>query len=83
VQQFQQRYGERPALLAAQGYDTLQILAQLLRTGLTTRDELRDSLLQVRDFPGLSGITSFTPQGDTEKVPYLLTIRKGRIIQVN
>ena len=83
VQQFQQRYGERPALLSAQGYDTLQMLAQLLRTGLTTRDELRDSLLQVRDFPGLSGITSFTPQGDTEKVPYLLTIRKGRIIQVN
>jgi ABC-type branched-subunit amino acid transport system substrate-binding protein len=83
VQQFQQRYGERPALLAAQGYDTLQILAQLLRTGLTTRDELRDRLLQVRDFPGLSGRTTFTPQGDTEKVPYLLTIRKGRITQVN
>ncbi|MDH3598149.1 MAG: penicillin-binding protein activator [Candidatus Tectomicrobia bacterium] len=83
VQQFQQRYGERPALLAAQGYDTLLLLAQVLRTGLTTRDELRDSLLQVRNFPGLSGLTSFTPQGDTEKVPYLLTIRKGRIIQVN
>jgi hypothetical protein len=37
----------------------------------------------VRDFPGLSGRTTFTPQGDTEKVPYLLTIRKGRITQVN
>jgi ABC-type branched-subunit amino acid transport system substrate-binding protein len=83
VQQFQQRYGERPALLAAQGYDTMQILAQLLRTGLTTRDALRDRLLHVQDFPGLSGITSFTPQGDTEKVPYLLTIHKGRITQVN
>jgi hypothetical protein len=37
----------------------------------------------VQDFPGLSGITSFTPQGDTEIVPYLLTIHNGRISQVN
>ena len=82
--QFQQRYGEPPALLAAQGYDTLQLLAQMLQQNdITTRDDLRDSLFQVRDYPGLSGLTTITPEGDSEKIPYLLTIRRGQIVQVN
>ncbi len=83
VRQFNQRYGEPPALLAAQGYDTLQLLAQLLQSDITSRDALRDSLFQVRDYPGLSGLTTITPEGDSEKVPYLLTIRRGRITQLN
>ena len=83
VKQFQTRYGERPALLAAQGYDTLQMVAQILQTGITTREELRERLLFVRDFPGLSGLTSIGPEGDTNKIPYLLTVKNGRIVQLN
>jgi ABC-type branched-subunit amino acid transport system substrate-binding protein/outer membrane protein assembly factor BamD (BamD/ComL family) len=83
VDKFQARYGERPGLLSAQAYDTLMLVVQVLQAGAKTRVQLRDGLLQVRDFPGVSGTTSMDPSGNAEKILYLLTIRNGRIVQLN
>jgi len=83
VEQFLSRYEERPTLVAAQGYDTLNILVQLLQSGASTRLELRDKLLQLRDFPGVTGLTSMDQDGNAMKIPYLLTVKKGQIIQLN
>jgi ABC-type branched-subunit amino acid transport system substrate-binding protein len=83
VERFVSRYQERPTLFAAQGYDTLGIVVQLLRAGARTRLELRDKLLQLRDFPGVTGLTSMDPDGNAIKIPYLLSVKNGRIIQLN
>lgn len=84
VDHYQARYGERPNLLAAQAYDTLELVAQgLLQSGAKTRPQLRDTLLQVRNFPGVSGTTSIDSNGNAEKILYLLTIQGGRIVQLN
>ena len=56
---------------------------QILKTGVTTRQQLRDRLLQVRDFSGVSGLTSMNAEGDAEKVLYLLTIRDRKIRQLD
>jgi hypothetical protein len=56
---------------------------QVLQAGAKTRLQLRDGLLQVRDFLGVSGTTSMDPSGNAEKILYLLTIRNGRIVQLN
>ncbi len=80
---FRDRYGAVPDLLAAQAYDTLMMCAQVLRTGVQTRPELRDGLTQIRDFPGVSGVTTMDADGDAEKVLYVLSVREGRIIQIN
>ncbi len=83
VDQFLSRYEERPTLVAAQGYDTLRMLVQLLQSGANTRFDLRDMLQQVRDFPGVTGLTSLDEHGNAVKIPYLLTVKNGRIIQLN
>ncbi len=83
VQQFRDRYKERPTLFAAQGYDTLDMLGQLLQSGVNTRFELRDMLLQIRDFPAVTGLTSLDQDGNAVKTPYLLTVKDGRIVQLN
>jgi branched-chain amino acid transport system substrate-binding protein len=83
VERFLSRHEERPTLLAAQGYDTLRLLVQLLQSGVSTRFELRDRLLQLRDFPGITGLTSMDQDGNAVKIPYLLTVKNGRIIQLN
>ena len=80
---FRNRYGAVPDLLAAQAYDTLMMCAQVLRTGARTRSELRDGLAQIRGFPGVSGVTTMAADGDAEKVLYVLSVREGRIIQIN
>lgn len=83
VSGFRDRYGAVPDLLAAQAYDTLMMCAQVLRTGARTRSELRDGLAQIRGFPGVSGVTTMAADGDAEKVLYVLSVREGRIIQIN
>lgn len=83
VEQFISRYEERPTLIAAQGYDTLRMLVQLLRAGADSRFALREGLLQLRDFPGVTGLTSLDQDGNAVKIPYLLTVKNGRIIQLN
>jgi ABC-type branched-subunit amino acid transport system substrate-binding protein len=83
VEQFRNRYQETPDLLAAQAYDTLLMCAQVLKAGARTPAQLRDGLLHVRDFDGVSGLTSLGEARDAEKVPYLLTVKGGQIVQLN
>jgi ABC-type branched-subunit amino acid transport system substrate-binding protein len=83
VEQFRQRYNKAPDLLAAQAYDTLLIIAQALQDGAKTRSALRDALHNVHNFPGVSGTTSFNADGDAVKIPFLLSIQNGRIVQLN
>ena len=83
VSGFRDRYGAVPDLLAAQAYDTLMMCAQVLRTGVRTRSELRDGLAQIRGFPGVAGVTTMAADGDAEKVLYVLSVREGRIVQIN
>jgi branched-chain amino acid transport system substrate-binding protein len=84
VEQFQRRYQTAPNLLAAQAYDAIWMIAQVLRDGAHTRTQLRDGLLHIQHFAGVSGtIISMQPDGDANKIPYVLTIRGGQIVQLN
>jgi ABC-type branched-subunit amino acid transport system substrate-binding protein len=83
VARFRARYHRVPDLLSAQAYDTLLMLTQVLKGGAKTRSQLRDGLLQVQEFPGVSGTTSMLPDGDADKIPFLLTVQGGHIIQLN
>jgi ABC-type branched-subunit amino acid transport system substrate-binding protein/predicted negative regulator of RcsB-dependent stress response len=83
VERFQARYHEVPDLLAAQAYDTIWMIAQVLQNGAKTRTQLRDGLMQVQNFAGISGATTILPDGNVEKTPYLLTIQNGQIVQLN
>jgi ABC-type branched-subunit amino acid transport system substrate-binding protein len=83
VEQFRSRYNETPDLLVAQAYDTLLMCAQVVKAGAHTPVQLRDGLLRVRGFDGVSGLTSLGETRDAEKVPYLLTVKGGQIVQLN
>lgn len=82
VHDFRQTFGEEPTSLAAQAYDAAKILFGVLRKGSTTRDQLRDELLQIRNFPGVSGLTSINPSGQATKKLFLLTISDGQTLQL-
>ena len=83
VNGYRDRYGAIPDLLAAQAFDTLTMCARVLRSGVRTRPEMRDGLADIRNFPGVSGVTSMDADGDAEKVLYVLSVREGKIIQIN
>jgi ABC-type branched-subunit amino acid transport system substrate-binding protein len=84
VNSYFERYGAEPTILEAQGYDAAGILlAQLSRGEQLSRDDLRNALSQLQNYPGVAGATSFDAQGDAQKVLFLLQVQKGNIVQIN
>lgn len=84
VELFNEKYQEEPSILEAQGFDVANILLALLdRPDVTSRETLRLALNLLKDYPGVTGSTSFDYHGEAEKVLFLLQVQNGRIIQIN
>ncbi len=84
VKLYLDRYGEKPSILEAQGFDAAGILLSLMdRPDVQSRDALWLSLTQLRDYPGVTGSTGFTTQGEAQKVLFLIQVQDGKFVQVN
>lgn len=88
VQEFVERYfneyGEEPTILEAQGYDTAGILLTLLNDPrVRSREDLRNALTQLRNYPGVTGATGFDYIGEADKILFLLQVQNGTIVQIN
>ena len=82
VEDFRRTFGEEPGYPAAQAYDAAEILFRALQEGVRTRDQLRNELLQIRDFQGVSGLTSIGSNGQAVKRPILLIVNEGEVFQL-
>ena len=72
-----------PDVLAAQAFDAANLVLVQLARGLTSRSEVREGLLAVRAYPGVSGVTSVLPDGNARKRPFLLGVRGGHIVSLD
>jgi branched-chain amino acid transport system substrate-binding protein len=76
--EYQRRYGERSEVWAATFYDAVKIFAMAAQKTGNDADKLREALINVKDFPGISGNTTFLPNGDVIKPVNLKTIKNGK-----
>ena len=83
VEQFQNNYGESPSHLSAQAYDAAGIIFKSIISGADNRLKLRDSLIMVNNYPGVTGKTNLLESGDSEKNIFALTVRKKKIVEGN
>lgn len=82
VERFKSSFGENPTILSAQSFDAAQIFFKLIREGAGNRIQIKDQLLAVKDYPGISGTTTILPSGDSEKSLYSLKIKGKKIVQL-
>jgi branched-chain amino acid transport system substrate-binding protein len=63
VDEYKKRYGQEPNQFAAQAYDAVGIMLEALkRAGPgATRAQLRDQLAATKNYPGVTGATTFDP----------------------
>ncbi|NNL65539.1 MAG: penicillin-binding protein activator, partial [Myxococcales bacterium] len=80
---FEGAYGALPGSLAALSFDATNLVMAQLARGLRDRDRLRQALLDVRAYPGVSGITNMRSDGTAQKRPYLLGVAKRRIVALD
>ncbi len=64
VSEYKAKYGSVPDQFAAQAYDALGIMLVALKKAgpNVTRESLRDALAATKDYPGVTGVTTFDPE---------------------
>ena len=80
VARYKARYKEEPHIIAAQAYDAMRIVALAVEKGGPTGNGIRDAMSKIRDFPGVTGKTSFDEKGDVTKPAKMFTVKDGRFV---
>ena len=84
LDRFRSEFHQEPGLLEALAYDSVRMMIDVIHTtGVMTRDQLRNGLASVHDYPGATGSTSFGLGGEVEKSFFLLTVQNRRVVQIN
>lgn len=81
IKKFRGKYGVDPEYYAPIGYDAVKILALAIEKGGFRPEQIKNALYQIKDFPGLSGTTSFDENGDVIKPVILKTVKNGRFVR--
>lgn len=77
---YKDKYGQVPELFAAQMYDSTMILSSVIAKNGIKADDIRLGLLDVKDYSGVSGNTTFLPNGDVIKPVSFKTIQNGKFV---
>ena len=83
VDKFEETYQEKPGFIEAVVYDSAILLLSIINNPhVRYRSELRDELLNMIEFQGVTGLTRFDENGDAQKKLHLLTIKGRRFVEV-
>ena len=78
---YKNQFEHEPGIVAAQAYESVDLLLFLVRTyKIRDREQLKKALDHVNDFPGVMGLINVEPSGKWRKTVYLLTINDGDIL---
>jgi ABC-type branched-subunit amino acid transport system substrate-binding protein len=83
VQIFEETYQEKPGFIEALVYDSAMILFSVLnRPELRFKSELKDELLNMAGFSGITGPTYFDENGEAQKQLYLLRVKGRKFVEL-
>ncbi len=83
VDSYRSAYQEEPDILSAQAYDAAMIVFSLLREHKDTPAAIRGGLLGLKDYPGVSGSTTFQGSNEALKQLYIVKVEDGKFVLVN
>lgn len=80
VKAYQTKYNEEPDMFSAQYYDAVMILAKAMTNAKSTDPSVfKDQLAKLKDYPGVSGNTTFGADREPIKSPVcLITVKDGK-----
>lgn len=81
VKEWQGKFNKAPDVYEVHGYDTMMILARAIEAaGSVDPDAIVKQVLALKDYPGVSGATTFQPNGDALKPVVIVAIEKGQLV---
>ena len=83
VKIFEDTYEEKPGFIEAIVYDSAMMLfSVLIQPDLRFKSELKNELLSLVDFSGITGPTYFDKNGEAQKQLYLLQVKGRRFVEL-
>jgi ABC-type branched-subunit amino acid transport system substrate-binding protein len=83
VTDFKDVYESVPGIIEAAAYDSaMMVFRTMRRTATDSRRDLKQALLQMDAFDGLTGQTRFAINGEADKTMQMLQIQRGRFVEV-
>ncbi len=80
IEAYRSAYQEEPDILAAQAYDAAGMVLNLLKQRKDTPSAVKEGILTTIDYPGISGTTTFAPNGEARKQLFLITVENGKFV---
>ncbi len=83
VEKYKAKYGETPNMFAAQAYDAAGLLLAALKSidGKITRKKVKEALEKIKDYPGVTGLTTFDENHNVEKELTKLIVKNGKFVE--
>ena len=82
VDTFAHVFGEAPGFIEAVTFDSTDLLFHALETpGIRFKSQVKDEMLNLVDYPGVTGTTHFDYSGDAVRAPFVLQVKAGRFVQ--
>lgn len=78
VNKYKNIYGKDPDIFPAYGFDSFMVLIEGIKLGGTFTEELYKGLRSISNFQGVTGMISFTVQGEVVKYPRIYFIKGGQ-----
>lgn len=78
VRKYRERFGMDPEYFSATSYDAIYIVTGLMKEGVMDSDTMKSRLLAIKDYPGISGATTFDEFGEVSKPMDLLQVQGGK-----
>ncbi|MCD4747683.1 MAG: penicillin-binding protein activator [Bacteroidales bacterium] len=77
VSDYMEKYGIVPDVLGAYGYDLMNIVFEAIEGNYENSDKIKNALYSIKDFPGVTGNTTFDNNGDISKTAGIKMILDG------
>lgn len=82
VKLFIEKFGKEPDIFSASAYDSACLILEIIKLGCNTKEELKNLLLRVKRFEGITGIISFSGSTKSKRDVPLLLIDNGKIVEI-
>lgn len=79
---FNKKFGKFPSVYAANAFDAVLMVAKAVNEGATTGDAIREALLAMPPFDGVSGVNKFDANGTVEKPLVFRTVNDGVFVSL-
>lgn len=77
---YAKKYGKKSEIFAATMYDATKIVALMIKKNGYDSDKIKEGLYRLKDYPGVTGNTTFDSNGDVIKSVMFKTVKNGKFV---